>query len=223
MRLFNRIDQHLSPVASIVLLILVCLLIFVVPFFSLDIQNLLGRIFLTLISFVSIFALNSWRKTMFTIAIVAFTTEWITGWINLTFLNYTSLFANILFFQVVVIKLIIQIAKSKKADASVIFESINGYLMLGLLYTTWIAIAMLYDPGAFSFPTENPTARDYTYFTFVTMTTLGYGEIVPVLPFAKSLSILISTSGQIYVAVIIAMLVGKYAGSQKLTNSDQQD
>jgi len=133
----------------------------------------------------------------------------------MTLLNYISLFANILFFHIVVIKLIIQIAKSKKANAGVIFESINGYFMLGLLFTTWIAIAMLYDPGAFSFPTENPTARDFTYYTFVTMTTLGYGEITPVLPFAKSISILISTSGQIYVAVIIAMLVGKYAGSQK--------
>jgi hypothetical protein len=49
----------------------------------------------------------------------------------------------------------------------------------------------------------------------VTLNTLGYGEITPTVPFAKSISILISTSGQIYIAVIIAMLVGKYAGSQK--------
>jgi hypothetical protein len=42
---------------------------------------------------------------------------------------------------------------------------------------------------------------------------LGYGDILPQLPFAKSLAILMSVSGQIYVAVIIAMLVGKYVGS----------
>jgi len=152
---------------------------------------------------------------MFLIATIAFVTEWITGWINLSYLNYASLFANILFFQIIVVKLIIQVAKSKKADAGVIFESINGYLMLGLMFTTWIAIAMLYSSEAFSFQTDAPTPRDYVYYTFVTMTTLGYGEITPVEPFAKSLAILISTSGQIYVAVIIAMLVGKYAGSQK--------
>lgn len=215
MSLFKKIDQRISPVSNIILLILVCFFIFTVPFFPLSWHTLLGRIFLSLISIASIFVLHTGRRAMFTIAIIAFTTEWISGWIDLTVLNYISLFANILLFQVVAIKLIIQVAKSNKTDASVIFESINGYLMLGLMFTTWIAIAMLYDPGAFSFATENPTAQDYTYFTFVTMTTLGYGEIVPVAPFAKSLSILISTSGQIYVAVIIAMLVGKYAGSQR--------
>lgn len=151
---------------------------------------------------------------MFTVAVLALTTEWIAYWIDLPWLNYLSSLINIIFFQIIVIKLIIQIAKSKKTNAGVIFESINGYLMMGLMFTTWVAIAMLYDPGAFSFGTSGPTAMNYVYFTFVTMTTLGYGEITPVVPFAKSLAILISTSGQIYIAVIIAMLVGKYAGSQ---------
>jgi hypothetical protein len=148
---------------------------------------------------------------MFTIAVIAFITEWIAYWIHMPILNYLSSVTNIIFFQIVVIKLIIQIAKSKKANASVIFESINGYLMLGLLFTLWVAISMQYDSGSFSFQVEMPMVQDYIYFTFVTMTTLGYGDVTPQLPFARSLSILISTSGQIYIAVIIAMLVGKYA------------
>ncbi|MEZ5199056.1 MAG: potassium channel family protein [Bacteroidales bacterium] len=80
---------------------------------------------------------------------------------------------------------------------------------------------MLYDASAFKFETNDPTAMDYVYFTFVTMTTLGYGDITPELPFAKSLAVLICTSGQIYVAVIIAMLVGKYAGD-KMTKFQNQ-
>jgi voltage-gated potassium channel len=47
----------------------------------------------------------------------------------------------------------------------------------------------------------------------VNYTTLGYGDILPQLPFAKSLAILMSVSGQIYLAVIIAMLAGKYVGA----------
>jgi hypothetical protein len=47
------------------------------------------------------------------------------------------------------------------------------------------------------------------------MTTLGYGDVLPVQSWAKSMAILFSTSGQIYLAVIIAMLVGKYAGKKK--------
>ena len=72
---------------------------------------------------------------------------------------------------------------------------------------------MSYDPGSFSFYKEDTMAQDYAYFTFVTMTTLGYGDVTPQVPYARSIAVLISTAGQMYVAVIIAMLVGKYAGA----------
>jgi hypothetical protein len=152
------------------------------------------------------------------IALVAFFTEWISNWIDLPLLNYVSLLTNIIFFQYIVIRMIIQIAKSKKADAGTIFESINGYLMMGLMFTTWVGVAMFYDPTAFNFPTSDPASIDFAYFTFVTMTTLGYGDISPQLPFARAISIMISTAGQIYIAVIIAMLVGKYAGQASATD-----
>ena len=215
MGLFEKFDPKITKYSNLLLLILVCFFIFIIPFFPETLHKILGAIFFSMIFFTSIFVLNSVRKTMLTIAIVAFVTEWIAEWIHLPLLNYLSLLTNILFFQIIVIKLIIQIAKSKKADSSVIFESINGYLMMGLMFTTWVSIAMLFDPASFNFNVGNPKTWDFTYFTFVTMTTLGYGEITPAVPFAKSLSILISTSGQIYIAVIIAMLVGKYAASQK--------
>jgi hypothetical protein len=55
--------------------------------------------------------------------------------------------------------------------------------------------------------------HEYIYYTFVTFTTLGYGDIIPLQPISKSLALLISISGQIYIAIIIAMLVGKYASN----------
>ena len=53
------------------------------------------------------------------------------------------------------------------------------------------------------------------YYTFMTFTTTGYGDIAPTHPISKSLAVLISVVGQLYVAVVIAMLVGKYASSIK--------
>ena len=214
MGLFEKLYPGITKHSNLLLLIFVFFFIFIIPFLPVSWQHTSRQVFFSLIFFTSIFALNSARKKMFTVAVIAFFTEWITDWINMPVLNYISLLVNIVFFQIVVIKLIIHIAKSKKADLKVILESINGYMLLGLMFMTWIAVAMLYDPGSFNFNIENPNAADYTYFTFVTMTTLGYGEITPAVPFAKSLAILISTSGQIYIAVIIAMLVGKYAGSR---------
>jgi len=51
--------------------------------------------------------------------------------------------------------------------------------------------------------------HDFIYFSFVTMTTLGYGDIIPVSSLAKSITILVSISGQLYLAILVAMLVGK--------------
>ena len=214
MKISEIINKHFTRDSNLFLLIQIFIFIFVIPIFPPSWHRIMGTIFFSLIFFTAIFALDTWRRIMFILAIVAFVTEWITELTHMPILNYISLVINILFFQIIVIKLIIQVAKSKKADGGVILESINGYLMMGLMFTTWVAIAMIYDPAAFSFNTDNPTFMDFSYFTFVTMTTLGYGEITPILPFARSISILISTSGQIYIAVIIAMLVGKYAASQ---------
>lgn len=214
MNLFEILNRRITRISNLLLLIVVFFFIFLIPFFPNNWHKILNPMTFSIIFLVSIFVLNSWRRTMFTIAVIAFITEWIAYWIHMPVLNFVSSLTNIIFFQIIVIKLIIQIAKSKIADSRVIFESINGYLMLGLLFTLWIAIAMQYDSGSFSFQVEMPVVQDYIYFTFVTMTTLGYGDVTPLLPFARSLAILISISGQIYIAVIIAMLVGKYASQE---------
>ena len=95
-------------------------------------------------------------------------------------------------------------------------ESINGYLLMGMLFSTLVVVLMRYDPGAFNFKGIGISAisRDSIYFTFITMTSTGYGEYTPQIPVAKSLAILISTAGQLYIAIIIAMLVGKFASRQ---------
>ena len=47
------------------------------------------------------------------------------------------------------------------------------------------------------------------------MTTVGYGDLLPVAPFARSLATLIAITGQLYLGIIVAMLVGKYASQRK--------
>jgi hypothetical protein len=214
LNIYSKLENRITPHSNLVLLVLVFFLVFLISFFPATLHQSISNILFSLIFFVSTFALRTGRKKLFTIAIIAFITEWVSAWLKMPVLNYLSLVINILFFQVVVIKLIIQVARSKRADASIIFESINGYLMLGLMFSTWVAVLLQYDPAALNFKSEMLTIQDYIYFTFVTMTTLGYGDVVPVVPTAKSMAILISTTGQIYIAVVIAMLVGKYAASQ---------
>jgi voltage-gated potassium channel Kch len=91
-------------------------------------------------------------------------------------------------------------------------------------FSILIALVCVVDPNAFSFKhlvgQMNPSisyVSNYIYFGFVTLSTLGYGDVVPLTPPARSLAIFTSITGQMYVAIIIAALVSKYLG-QKSSN-----
>jgi hypothetical protein len=130
---------------------------------------------------------------------------------------------NLLFFIFAVSRLLKQVAGSKLVTTKVIVQSVSGYLLLGLVFTMAVARLDLLHPGAFSFPIdENGSFQgrfyDQLYFSFITMGTVGYGDLLPKTPFAKSFATLIGVSGQLYVAIIIAMLVGKYSASSGQSN-----
>jgi hypothetical protein len=128
-----------------------------------------------------------------------------------------------LFFIFAVFRLLVQVARSKVVTAKIITQAVSGFLLLGFVWSLAIARVETSQPGAFSFPiNENGTVfskfYDQLYFGFITMGTVGYGDIVPKTPFAKSLSTLVGVSGQLYVAIVISMLIGKYSSSSGQSN-----
>jgi len=83
-----------------------------------------------------------------------------------------------------------------------------AYLLLGLAWASAYEIALLATPGAFRFPEGrggDPTSL--LYFSFVTLTTVGYGDITPVAPSARSLAVAEALIGQLFPAILIARLV----------------
>ena len=130
---------------------------------------------------------------------------------------------NLLFFIFAVYRLLKQVAQSKLVTTKVIVQSVSGYLLLGLVFSMAVARLDFLQPGAFSFPAdENGSFQrnfyDHIYFSFITMGTVGYGDLLPKTPFAKSFSTLIGVSGQLYVAIVIAMLIGKFSSSPGQSN-----
>ncbi|MBT8379609.1 MAG: potassium channel family protein [Ignavibacteria bacterium] len=173
---------------------------------------------------LSALALSKERSKVLNIAIAVIIIEWLSELLNLSLLSTLSLIANIAFFDLIVILFIMQIVRAKTVTPKVIMESINGYLMLGLSFSILIALICVIDPNSFSFKhladSMNPSisyVSNYIYFGFVTLSTLGYGDVVPLTPAARSLAIFTSITGQMYVAIIIAALVSKYL-SQKSSN-----
>jgi len=220
MNIFKLVDKPNKTLSNILLFIFSFIFIFLAAVFPDNWNAYINNVLFSILFFTGIYALERVRKRIIYFAVIAFITQWTTLIFDLRELLLVSEFTNIIFFQFIIIRLIIQIAQNKQVNTDVIFESINGYLLMGIMFASWIAILMNFRPNAFNGLDASTTQfQDIFYFTFVTLTTLGYGEITPQIPIAKSLAILISTSGQLYIAIIIAMLVGKFAGNQQNTKN----
>ena len=216
-KFFEESLSHTSLVGNIILFLLVFSTVFIVPLFPLKVHGYSYSILFTFLFFTTVLILDKHWKPMLAIAIFLTFLEWVMSVMHLVYLTAFSRLLILLFFNFVVIFLILQIASTQQVSLKVILSSINGYLLLGLVFSLLLGLTHRIFPDAFNFPewvdlTASRTS-DYIYYGFVTLTTLGYGDIAPQIPIAKSVATLTSVSGQIYLAVIIALLVGKYAGS----------
>ena len=108
------------------------------------------------------------------------------------------------------------ILRAPSVTTEVLCASISAYLMLGLMWTMayWL-VDQLTPGGAFSFNT-NAGPRSMNgfngfYFSFITLSTVGYGDITPVSRIARWLAAMEAMTGLLYVAVLIARLVSLYS------------
>lgn len=238
-QIFNillKFDYNLMAMKSIkfgsptlwnsLMLISVIFSVFVLPVLPVILQRTLFRIIYTIIYISAILSLEKRSKYLFILFISTFLIEWISGILNFEILLGIAKFVNILFFLVIVFSLIRQIATARNVSARVILDSVAGYLLLGLIFSIFVLFIMQRDPGAYS-PNLNQDNRsaEYVntsvplYFSFVSLASLGYGDIVPLKPYTRSLSTLITVSGQFYIAIIVALLVGKFS-AQKFNSGD---
>ncbi|MHC4135911.1 MAG: potassium channel family protein [Planctomycetota bacterium] len=97
--------------------------------------------------------------------------------------------------------------RTERVTADTLSSAISGYFLLGILWSFVYALLLQLDPGAFR-AVEGGRASDLFYFSFVTLTTLGYGDITPASETAQTAAVLEAVVGQLYLAITIARLVG---------------
>ncbi len=102
--------------------------------------------------------------------------------------------------------------------------AIAVYLLFGVGWAHAYHLTGLLHPGSFNIPSgEIPSPLDWAYFSFITLTTVGYGDITPVKPIARTLAMGEALTGQLYLAVLIARLVAMEVISwQEKANQDSQ-
>ena len=95
-----------------------------------------------------------------------------------------------------------------REPAQRIAGAVSIYLLLGIIWMRLYQMVELASPGAFRFPEgDSPTSAGLAYFSFVTLATLGYGDISPVNIFARDLAVLEAIMGQLYLVILISRLV----------------
>jgi hypothetical protein len=85
---------------------------------------------------------------------------------------------------------------------------VAAYLLLGVIWAHAYSLLAALRPDAFAGPASPADGpRAYLYFSFVTLTTVGYGDVLPVHPAARSLAMLEAVVGPLYLAILLARLV----------------
>jgi voltage-gated potassium channel len=206
---------------SCFLTVSVILFVFFIPVFPVEWGKIAARISLTLIFIAGVLSIDRRKIYILYMALGAFMLEWISVLFKIWFLVYASKALNVFFFLLVVFILIRQIATAKVVTLKEIMESISGYLLIGIVFSIVISFIMQNDPGAYNVVPQaselqetNRSLSVSSYYGFVTMASLGYGDIVPLKPYTRSLATFICISGQLYIAILIALLVGKFASGK---------
>jgi hypothetical protein len=102
-----------------------------------------------------------------------------------------------------------------------IFATIAAYLLVAVLFAQIYLCMITWNPASFSLPVDVATRpvhllqSDMTYFSLVTLATVGYGDILPATTTARTLAMIQAVTGQFYVAVVVAIFVGMYASQRR--------
>jgi len=188
-------------------------------------RNLFNVICISLVFIASAEAVVSRRKALLIvlsfIAVLIFF-KWL---IFITSVNDLVILCSeflILFFLIfIIIRLVEKLFKSREVTAEVIIIAISIYLLLGIAGgSIAFILSKLYTDAYVISSSIACHEITFNYYSFVTMTTLGYGDIVPIRPETQSFAILLSLTGQFYMTITIAILVGKFisGSNQKDTN-----
>ena len=213
---FNNHIQKLRNTRFLLLLILILFMLVLPPFLDQFIQTrILLDIFLTVIFLLIIYTIRL-KKSQTIIALIfvlpLIVTTWSAYLVEIkTFSMLTRIFGAF-FFAYAAINILRIIVKSEKVTKETIFAAVVAYLLIALMWAFLYMILERVSPGSFSFADKGlwgETMR-FEYLSFVTITTLGYGDITPLTDQASAMVMMEAVIGQIYLVVLVAWLVGMH-------------
>ncbi|MDC0475511.1 potassium channel family protein [Methylophilaceae bacterium] len=131
--------------------------------------------------------------------------------------SVSQYFLKILIVSITIVELFKEIFKTKKIDSYIISSAISIYVLVGIFWYLLFMFLLMIDPDSFHIRNFNPemVTIDMIYFSFTTLTTLGYGDITPLSYTAKMWSITEAMMGVMFLAIMISRVVSLFGSKKK--------
>ena len=180
---------------------------------------LIESVLMTLVLLSAVLAVSGRRKTLvwaMVLAVPALVEKWVNYWWPDLLPPQVFLGTGLLFVAFIVLRLLGFILHAPRVNSDILCAGVATYLLLGLLWAFAYLLVDWLAPGSFAFTVDPPSSRSMDgfnnlYFSITTLTTSGYGDIIPVSRLARMLAMVESVTGLFYVTLLIARLVALYS------------
>ena len=171
-------------------------------------------IFFFVIFLSAVYAISQKRSTFIIALVMALLMEiiiWLGHLTDISSLRTIGNFLAILFIGYTATVILSYLFTEDKITSDVIMGAICVYFLIGLAWAFIFFTLELFQPGSFQMPQgQGIDLSHFSYYSYVTLTTLGYGDITPISNQARSLALLEAIMGQLYIAILVAKLVGTH-------------
>jgi hypothetical protein len=130
--------------------------------------------------------------------------------LDITAILFAKFAAAMAFFTFLTFLVLRHLFRARKVGADLLFGAGAAYLMLGMFFAFIYQVAILINPTCIAFPDGDGGFSLLLYYSFTTLTTLGYGDVTPVTPVMRTTAILEASIGVFFTAILVGRLMGLY-------------
>ena len=132
-----------------------------------------------------------------------------------TWVEYVKDYILISYYVIIIYEIFKELVDHDKVDLNTIGAVLAGFFVIGIIGGIIFSSIEIYTPGSFTgLREEGKKISDLVYFSFVTLTTIGYGDISPVTQLAQRVTVLFGLVGNFYSTIIIGIIISKFLANK---------
>jgi hypothetical protein len=207
----NEKNNFIYFTAALVVLLLISALVDTMP--QGEGRMLLRLVILAteVVAFISLNFGTRWRGFIGLMVLLIIVAGSLDEFTSVTWAPVFGLISSLIFFLGIAYVVSRRVLFSGDVDFNTIIGALAVYLLIGLIWATLYLLTLEFFPLAFNGIERENWSDNFSnaaYFSFVTMTSLGYGDISPALPLTRALAYLQAIVGAFYMAIVVASLIG---------------